>query len=101
MAWTKVATLEELPPGALIEVESGEHIIALCNVDGNVRALDGLCPHHGGPLGHGVLTGGVVTCPWHMWDFDTGTGACGLNARITVDRYPVRVEGAEILVNIA
>jgi nitrite reductase (NADH) small subunit len=101
MAWTKLATLEELPPGSVIEVERGEDLIALCNVDGDVRALHGLCPHQGGPLGEGVLNGEVVTCPWHMWEFDTGTGACMFNAGLTIPTYPVRVEGREILVDLA
>jgi nitrite reductase (NADH) small subunit len=101
MAWTKLATLDELPPGSVIEVERGEQLIALCNVGGDVRALHGSCPHQGGPLGEGVLKGEVVTCPWHMWEFHSGTGVCGFNAGITIPTYPVRVEGSEILVDLA
>jgi nitrite reductase (NADH) small subunit len=101
MAWTKLATLAELPPGELMEVELGEGLFALCNVGGEVRALHGVCPHHGGPLGEGALNGDMVTCPWHMWEFHSGTGACGFNASLTVPTYPVRVEGGDILVDIA
>ena len=32
-------------------------------------ALDGVCPHQGGPLGKGCLMGRIVTCPWHGWQF--------------------------------
>ena len=101
MAWTKLASLEEVPPGSVIEVEHGEDLIAICNVGGEVRALYGLCPHQGGPLGEGVLEGEVVTCPWHMWEFHTGTGTCGLNAGLSIPTYPVRVDGSEILVDLA
>ena len=101
MAWTKLARLAELPPGGLMEVEMGDRLFALCNVGGEVRALHGVCPHHGGPLGEGTLNGEIVTCPWHMWEFHSGTGACGFNPSVTVPTYAVRVEGEDILVDIA
>lgn len=101
MAWTKLATLPELPPGELIEVELGDRLVALCNVAGEVRAMHGVCPHHGGPLGEGALNGEMVTCPWHMWEFHSGTGACGFNPSLTVPVYSVRVEGNDILVDLA
>lgn len=101
MAWTKLATLDELPPGSLVEVEQGEKLVALCNVGGDVRALYGVCPHQGGPLGEGALNGELVACPWHMWEFHSGTGACSMNEDLTIPTYPVRVENGEILVDLA
>jgi len=101
MAWTKLAALDELPPGSLMEVERGEDLVALCNVEGEVRALCGICPHQGGPLGEGALNGDLVTCPWHMWEFHSGTGTCALNADLTIPTYPVRIENGEILVDLA
>ncbi|HVW85645.1 MAG TPA: Rieske (2Fe-2S) protein [Bryobacteraceae bacterium] len=101
MPWTKLATLSDLPPGSLMEVERGDELYALCNVGGDVRALSGVCPHQGGPLGEGALNGDQVTCPWHAWEFDSATGACAFNERLTIPTYPVRVEGEEIWVEIA
>ena len=73
MPYTKLASLNELPEGALIEVVQGNQPYALCNVAGEVHAMSGVCPHHGGPLGQGALDGSIVTCPWHAWEFDSGT----------------------------
>jgi nitrite reductase (NADH) small subunit len=101
MAWTKLATLAELPPGSLIEVERNGVFYALCNVAGDHRALGGTCPHQGGPLGEGVLNGEIITCPWHMWEFHSATGACAFNESVRVPSYPVRIEGSEILVDLA
>src|SRR5580700_7892671 len=100
MPYTKLASLAELPPGALIEVLQGDQPYALCNVAGEVRALSGVCPHHGGPLGQGVLEGSTVTCPWHAWEFDSGTGACVFNDTLRVPTYPVRIEAGNILVDL-
>jgi nitrite reductase (NADH) small subunit len=100
MAFAKLAFLSELPPGSLIEVVRGDEIYALCNVDGDVRALSGVCPHAGGPLGQGAMEGSLVTCPFHAWQFESATGACDFNETICVPTYPVRVENGEIFVDI-
>ena len=47
--FVKMATLDELPPGGSKEVEHGGRIYALFNVDGVISAIDGICPHQGGP----------------------------------------------------
>jgi nitrite reductase (NADH) small subunit len=101
MPWTKLANASDLAPGTLIEAEHADSQYALCNVGGEVRALAGTCPHQGGPLGEGALNDGVITCPWHMWEFDSATGECVFNRAITIPVYPVRVEDGEVLVEIA
>ena len=100
MPWTPIANCSELPPGALIEADHNGRYIALCNVGGEIRAIDGTCPHQGGPLGEGALNGEFITCPWHMWDFHSGTGACAFNPSVTIPVYPVRTEGDFIFIDI-
>lgn len=100
MAFVKAGSLAKLGPGQMIEFRRGEQQIALCNVEGEIHALDNHCPHRGGPLAQGALQGRMVVCPWHCWEFDCITGACEFNPEIVVRRYPVRVEGDEILVDL-
>jgi nitrite reductase/ring-hydroxylating ferredoxin subunit len=45
-------------------------VIALFNVDGTMYDTDNTCLHEGGLLRDGVLEGEVVTCPWHMCEFN-------------------------------
>ncbi|MDP9055335.1 MAG: Rieske (2Fe-2S) protein [Acidobacteriota bacterium] len=101
MAYKKIAALSELPDGELMEVVLDNRLYALCNVGGEVRAMSGVCPHHGGPLGQGGLEGSLVTCPWHAWPFDSKTGTCMFNDAVRVPTYSVRVEAGEILVDIS
>ena len=82
-----------------MEVVAGDRMIALFNVNGELLALDGVCPHQGGPLGQGSLDGCIVTCPWHGWQFDVRTGQNGINASLRQPCVPVRVEGDSILVD--
>lgn len=99
--WIRVAAVADCPPGRSLEVVAGDRVCAIFNVDGTFHALDGVCPHQGGPLGKGVLQGTTVTCPWHGWQFDVCSGRHLLSQTLVQPRFPVRVEGDSILVDIA
>jgi nitrite reductase (NADH) small subunit len=99
--WVKVANTSDCPPGQGLEVVAGDRVCAVFNVDGELHALDGVCPHQGGPLGKGQLAGAIVTCPWHGWQFDVCTGRHQLSPTIRQPTLPVRVEGGAILVDIS
>ena len=72
--WYKVAEPEEVAGGATIAVEAGSRAIALTCQNGQCGAIDGQCPHQGGPLAEGTLEEGFLCCPWHGWRFDPQTG---------------------------
>lgn len=98
--WIRIASVEECPPGHSRELVAGDRIIALFNVNGQFHALDGICPHQGGPLGKGTLNGCVVTCPWHGWQFDVTTGQHQTSASLLHTRFPVKVQGGGIFVDV-
>jgi nitrite reductase/ring-hydroxylating ferredoxin subunit len=100
MAWTKLATIGEVPTDSVIEVEHGGNLYAICNAGGQVRALGGVCPHEGGPIGQGTVIQGMVVCPWHMWEFDSRSGACLVDDRMGIPVYGVKVEDSSILVGL-
>ncbi len=98
--WHRVAAVSEVPAGSARELTAGGRVIALFNVDGRLYALDGICPHAGGPLGEGALQGSIVTCPWHGWQFDVTTGRHCLNSRIEHTRFPVKIERNDVFVEL-
>ncbi|OCT50040.1 Apoptosis-inducing factor 1 [Cladophialophora carrionii] len=54
-------------------IEGGK--VLLCNVNGQVHALNANCTHFGAPLKNGVLTPeGRLTCPWHGACFNVKSG---------------------------
>ena len=104
-----VATVEEIPPGGRKIVELQGRSIGVFNVGGEFFAIRNVCPHKGGPLCRGVVTGFVtadtpgryeylrrgeiIRCPWHGWEFDIRTGQSWIDPkRLRVKRYPVAVE---------
>ncbi len=98
--WIKLAQVGDVPLAAAKEFVAEGRVIALFNVNGTFYALDGVCPHQGGPLGRGELGGCIVTCPWHGWQFDVHSGQHQFNAQIVQPHFPVRVEADWILVDL-
>jgi nitrite reductase/ring-hydroxylating ferredoxin subunit len=97
----KVATADEIPAGRAKLVEVNGKEIAIFNVDGSYHAIDNTCTHLGGPLCEGEIDGDEVTCPWHGAVFDITSGhVLGPPAPESVARYNVRVEGADIEVEV-
>jgi NAD(P)H-dependent nitrite reductase small subunit len=96
----KAIRAEELAPGQATSVMLEGKDVALFNVDGSFHALENRCAHRAGPLAEGFLSGKVVFCPWHDWQFDVTTGAC-LNAPgFLVRSFAVSVEDGDVLVDV-
>ena len=96
--WIRVAALSSCPEGAAAELVVGQRIIALFNVEGHIYALDGICPHQGGPLGKGRIDGHIVTCPWHGWQFDIRTGRHQASDAFCHTTLDVKVEKGNVFV---
>jgi nitrite reductase (NADH) small subunit len=100
MAFVKAAKVAAIPAGTIHEVQLNEKAIALAQVDGKFFAINGICMHQGGPLGEGVMSGKIVSCPWHAWEYDVTTGKLAMNPDHGVECYPVEVRGDEIYVDV-
>src|ERR1700761_2278266 len=96
-----VARLDDFPDGSMREVEGEGRKILLVRRGDEVFALDGTCPHAGGPLAEGVLDGDRVICPWHKAAFDITSGA-NLDPPAVDDlcRFPVGLRDGEVLVTL-
>ena len=66
-------------------VAVGGRRVAVFRTPDGFRAIDGACPHAGGPLADGIVADRCVTCPLHGLRFDLETGKAGTgDARVTV-----------------
>jgi nitrite reductase/ring-hydroxylating ferredoxin subunit len=107
-----VAREDELPPGKRVRVVVDGRPILVLNIKGELFALADTCPHRGGSLAGGLLTGLVTSgapgeihyerageilrCPWHQWEFDVRTGRSYCDPkRMRVQSYPVSVEAGD------
>ena len=109
-----VGTIDEIPPGSRKIVEVAGRSIGVFNLDGEFFALRNSCPHQGGELCVGPISGLVtssgpgdyqyerqrqlVRCPWHGWEFDIRTGQSWFDPqRLRVRRYDVSVASGAAL----
>ena len=76
MAWKKTGIAPgAFPPGSLREVRFEGTTVLLVRVAEQVHALQNICPHAGGILADGTLTGAQLSCPEHGARFDVTSGA--------------------------
>ena len=99
----------EIAPGGRKIVEVAGRSIGVFNIGGEFFALRNQCPHAGGPLCEGVLSGllrsdvpgeydyvrrgEILRCPWHQWEFDVRTGQSWFDpVKTRVRRYETSIE---------
>ena len=114
MARHTVARVEDFPPGSARIIELDRRSVGVFNVNGTLTAINNYCPHQGGPLCRGTVTGvavadrpyefnwvregEIVRCPWHRWEVDLLSGEVLTDPTKKVKRYPVRVEDGMVVV---
>ena len=99
LKWTRITTTENVPPHEGRSLMIGSLEIAIFNLNSRFVTIENECPHKGGPLCDGIVSGTTVVCPLHGWRFDLDTGsAVRASAPACVTTYPTRVENGVILV---
>ncbi len=96
----RLTGVSDVPIGTGKEFVVGGRIVALFHLEDGFYALDGICPHAGGPLAQGAIHGHVVTCPWHGWQFDVTSGRHCLNAQLCQPAFPVSIDGTDVFVEL-
>src|SRR5918997_4027909 len=92
-----VAGTEDVAPGTMLMVQVDGTDILLVNLDGTIRALQGVCSHEYFELDKGFLTGDTLTCALHLSRFDLETGeALDPPAQVPLALYPVAVEDGRV-----
>ena len=100
--FTKVAKKTDLADGEMMLVEVGDESVLISNLGGSFYAISDECPHAMGSLSDGDVEGDEVECPLHGSRFNLRTGEnLTPPAAEPAARYPVRLEGDDILVGPA
>jgi len=102
MAFTKAIPTADVPEGGVASATVNDRLIAILNRGGTFYALDGVCPHEGGPLGEGTIEGDELVCPWHEGRFRLESGEASPDTDWVRDipSFPVKVEGGYVWVDL-
>ena len=99
--FVKLAPIAEIPEGGVKVLAAGGIALAVCNVGGEIFAVDDLCTHDNGPLGEGEIVNTQIECPRHGARFDLRTGkAMCLPAVTPIHSYPVEIRGEDIWIEV-
>ena len=98
--WVRATAASSIPEGGAKSFACQDKRIALFRTPGGIFASDNRCPHQGYALVRGNVKDGQLTCAWHNWKFELGTGTCrhgGENIRT----YPVEIRDGQVYVDVA
>ena len=96
-----VARLDDIAPGTMRMVQVDGTDILLINLNGQIRATQGVCSHEYFELDKGFLTADTLTCALHLSRFDLFSGeALDPPAELPLAVYPVFVENGEIVLEL-
>lgn len=77
---------------------SGERV-AIWKYGGMVSAISNVCQHQNGPLGEGRIIDGLVTCPWHGFQYKPEDGSSPEPFTEKIPTFNVKVIDGRILVH--
>jgi nitrite reductase (NADH) small subunit len=111
-----VCQAADLPPGERRLINVDGKTIGVFNVKGRLYALLNHCPHSGGALCLGPVTGttlftdtyefkygregSILRCAWHGWEFEIETGRALIDPKLKAKTYEVTVENNEVIIHI-
>jgi nitrite reductase (NADH) small subunit len=98
--YVRIGRVDDVPKleGRSVTVD-GRRIAVFRLADG-WAAIDGACPHAGGPLSDGLVAERCVTCPLHGRRFDLHTGQ-QVNGTDSVDVHEVVERDGELWLRVA
>ncbi len=73
-AWVDAGPVEGIADGMARVVEAGGERVAIFRDGDKLCALSSVCRHQNGPLGEGRIVRGLVTCPWHGYQYRLNDG---------------------------
>jgi len=103
MSWIRVTHAENIPLRQGRAVDIGGEEIAIFNLGDKFLAVANRCPHRGGPLADGIVSGESVVCPLHTWKvcLTDGTVRRPADQDACVRSFPVSVVDGIVTIQIS
>lgn len=94
-----VGTMSDLPERLGKTIRVGTKEVAVFRLsNGKVRAIENRCPHKGGVLSEGIVSGEFVFCPMHDWKICVEDGKVQEPDQGCVKTFQTLVEGEEVYI---
>ena len=91
----------DIPVGGALKVETGDLVLAVFNVNGEIYVTDDTCTHGPGSLSEGYITDDVVECDFHNGAFNIRTGeVVAPPCIVPLKTYPATVEDGHVFIEV-
>jgi nitrite reductase (NADH) small subunit len=99
--WIEVGNLDDIPAlGARVVQTADGNIAVFRTRDDEVFAVRDQCPHKGGPLSQGIVSGKRVACPLHDWKINLDSGEAVAPDEGCAATFPVKMDGDKIMLSL-
>lgn len=101
--WLKIGRWQGIANNSakVIETASGERVAVFRYDNNKLAAVSNVCRHQNGPLGEGCVKDGLITCPWHGFQYRPEDGRSPAPFTEKVSTYELKLKDDEILLNPA
>ena len=98
--WLRVGAPDTIPDkrAKIVSAPGGERI-AIFRDGKQIGAITNLCAHQNGPVGEGCIIAGLVTCPWHGYQYRLDDGCAPPPFTEKLATYRVRLRGGVLEVH--
>ncbi len=98
--WVSVGRADDIPDNrAVIAVLADGERVAVFRYQGKVSAVSNVCRHQAGPLGEGCIKDGLITCPWHGFQYRPEDGVSPPPFSEKIPTYRVKIDNGEVFVH--
>jgi nitrite reductase/ring-hydroxylating ferredoxin subunit/DMSO/TMAO reductase YedYZ heme-binding membrane subunit len=98
--WIPIGPPRSIPDkGAKIVAAPGGERIAVFRDGDEIGAITNVCAHQNGPVGEGKIIDGLITCPWHGYQYQLKNGCAPPPFTEKLATYRVRLKRGIIEVN--
>ena len=105
--WAKVGSagdikVDDLTPVTLESAGGERTAVIIVNLAQRLSAYRNECAHEALPLDNAVLdtANGTLTCPWHGFCFDAGSGECLSAPGAQLEQVPLRIDDGVVWVRV-
>lgn len=98
--WLDACVLLDIPEFGVIERKISDRSVLLHRQGDMVSCVDNVCAHLGMPLEMGEVRDGILTCPYHGFQYLLETGECMTVPEVQLKVHAVKVIGEKVQVRL-
>jgi nitrite reductase/ring-hydroxylating ferredoxin subunit/Fe-S cluster biogenesis protein NfuA len=96
--WVEIATVKQIPEWGVLAAKVEGNSVILWRKGDRVFCYHNACTHLAYPIDMEQVNSGIITCPFHRFQYKLETGECLTAPELPLESYPVRIEGEKVFV---